>query len=268
MSKVYTIASGKGGTGKTTVVANLGPSLAMLGKKVTILDADIGMANLGLILGVGEDGKVTLHEVLAGNADISKAIHKGPAGINVIPSGISLQGFKDADPERLKEAMTKLSNGYDFLLVDTPGGISKEALIPLSIADGVILVVNPELPSMVNALKIKVLTEMLGGAVKGIILNRAGMERDEPTPDEVEEFMGTKIIGTIPEDANIRRAMDFKTPVVIENPKAPASLAFRKVAENLVEDKFARRGIEPVERKKSFLDWILKKLPLHAPCTI
>ncbi|MHC1584942.1 MAG: cell division ATPase MinD [Candidatus Syntropharchaeia archaeon] len=258
MSKVYTIASGKGGTGKTTVVANLGPSLAMLGKKVTILDADIGMANLGLILGVGEDGKVTLHEVLAGNADISKAIHKGPAGINVIPSGISLQGFKDADPERLKDVMAKLANGCDFLLIDAPAGISKDALIPLSVADEVILVLNPELPSLADGLKTKVLTEMVGRNVKGVILNKVGMEKTEPTAQKVKEFMGTKIIGIVPNDANVRRAAVYKTPVVIRNPKSPASVAFKKIAARLAGEKFEEE--EELERKESFVDRLAKTL--------
>ena len=93
MARVYTIASGKGGTGKTTVTLNLGTSLAMLKKKTVILDADIGMANLGLLIGL-EKSKITLHEVLSGSAEIKEAIYKGPEGLMIVPSGLSLRGFQ------------------------------------------------------------------------------------------------------------------------------------------------------------------------------
>ena len=143
MFRAYTIASGKGGTGKTTVTVNLGTSLAQLGKETFILDADIGMANLGLVLGL-ESVPVTLHEVLAGKASVDDAIYEGPNGLKVVPSGISLQGFQNADPEKMKDVMRDLIGRSDFLLIDAPAGISKDGVVALAIADEVILVVNPE----------------------------------------------------------------------------------------------------------------------------
>ena len=178
MVRVYTLASGKGGTGKTTVTVNLGTCLAQLGKETFIMDADIGMANLGLVLGL-EDVPITLHEVLAGKANIKDAIYEGPAGLKVVPSGISLQGFQQADPEKLKDALKELVNFCDYLLIDAPAGISRDGVIPLAIADEVILVVNPELSSIVDALKTKILTEVVGGHVMGAILNRAGVEKTD-----------------------------------------------------------------------------------------
>ena len=114
MVKVYTIASGKGGTGKTTVTANLGPMLARYGKKTCILDADVGMANLGLILGL-ENLPVTLHEVLAGKARVRDAIYEGPFGVKVVPCGLSLQGFQQSNPDRLKDVMADLVSEFDIL---------------------------------------------------------------------------------------------------------------------------------------------------------
>ena len=90
MIRAYTITSGKGGVGKTTITVNLGISLALLGRETYILDADIGMANMALVLGMDEI-PITLHEVLAGKADIEDAIYDGPGGVKVVPSGISLQ---------------------------------------------------------------------------------------------------------------------------------------------------------------------------------
>ena len=177
MVKVYTIASGKGGTGKTTVSVNLGTMLAQLGKETYLMDADIGMANVGLILGL-QDAPVTLHEILAGKGNISDAIYEGPAGLKVIPSGISLQGFQQADPDKIRDVMSELVKRCEFLLIDAPAGISKDGVVPLAVADEVILVVNPELSSIVDALKTKILTEVVGGHVLGSIINRVDHGQD------------------------------------------------------------------------------------------
>lgn len=171
MVKVYTIASGKGGTGKTTVTANLGPMLAQYGKRTCILDADVGMANLGLILGL-ENIPVTLHEVLAGKARVRDAIYEGPFGVKVVPCGLSLQGFQQSKPERLKDVMVDLVSEFDVLIMDAPAGLSRDGVIPLTVADGVILVVNPEISSIVDSLKTKILTETIGGHIEGAIVNR------------------------------------------------------------------------------------------------
>ncbi|MDD5419775.1 MAG: cell division ATPase MinD, partial [Methanomicrobiaceae archaeon] len=152
MIRVYAIASGKGGTGKTTVTANLGPMLARHGRRTCILDADTGMANLALILGL-ENLPVTLHEVLAGKASIQDAIYDGPLGVKIIPSGLSLQGFQSANPDRLKEVLQDLVDDFDIMLLDAPAGISKDGVIPLAVADEVLLIVNPEISSIVDAIK-------------------------------------------------------------------------------------------------------------------
>ncbi|HEY9204349.1 MAG TPA: cell division ATPase MinD [Candidatus Methanoperedens sp.] len=234
---VYTIASGKGGTGKTTTTLNLGTALAMLGKKTIALDADLGMANLGLLLGL-ERSQITLHEVLSGNAKISEAVYEGPAGLKVVPSGLSLKGFQNSKPDKLREVMAALIEGMDYVLIDAPAGISKDGVIPLAVADKVILVVNPELASMADALKTKALTEMLGRQVEGIILNRAEFEKTEINRNKVSELLGVRILEMIPEDANVRRSAAFKMPVVVRTPNSPAAVAFRRLAAQISGEKF------------------------------
>ena len=239
---VYTIASGKGGTGKTTTTVNLGTALALLGKKTVIIDADIGMANLSLLLGL-EKSPVTLHEVLSGKAKAHEAVYEGPGGVNVIPCGISLQGFQNSDPEKLQELMATLVEDIDFMLIDAPAGISKDGVIPLAIADEVILVVNPELSSMADALKTKVLTEMLGGEIGGAILNRAGMEQTEINRQKVADILGVDVIEMVPEDSNVRRSAAFKVPIVIKTPNSPAAVAFKRLAAHMSGTDF----IEPAK---------------------
>ncbi|MCZ7357848.1 MAG: cell division ATPase MinD [Candidatus Methanoperedens sp.] len=251
-ARVYTIASGKGGTGKTTTTLNLGTALALLGKKTLVLDADIGMANLGLLMGL-EKCKITLHEVLSGSAKITEAIYDGPGGLKVVPSGLSLRGFQNCNPDVLKEVMTKITEGMDFILIDAPAGISKDGVIPLAVADKVILVVNPELASMADALKTKALTEMLGRTVEGAILNRAGIElKTEINRTKVSELLGVKVLELIPEDSNVRRSAAFKVPIVIRAPTSPASIAFKRLAAHLAGEKFTETGSK--EGKESFVD--------------
>jgi septum site-determining protein MinD len=248
--RAFTIASGKGGTGKTTVTVNLGTSLAQLGKETYILDADIGMANLGLVLGL-EDAPVTLHEVLAGKAKIEDAIYEGPNGVKVVPSGISLQGFQNADPDHLRDVMRDLVDRCDYLLVDAAAGISKDGVVALAICDEVILVVNPELSSMADALKTKILTEMVGGKVYGAIINRSGMENTEIRRHSVEDVLGVRVIDMIPEDPNVRRSAAYKTPVVVKYPASESSRAFRRIAADIAGVEYAE---ETEERKQNFID--------------
>ena len=247
MVRVFTIASGKGGTGKTTVTVNLGTSLAQFGKNTIIMDADIGMANLGLALGL-EDAPITLHEVLAGKANVHEAIYDGPGGVKVVPSGISLQGFQQANPERLKDVLKELVEVCDFLLIDAPAGISRDGVIPLAVADDVILVVNPELSSIVDALKTKILTEVVGGHVLGIIIHRVGTEKTDVVKQKMEKVLGARVIGTVPEDPNVRKAASFKIPVVIKYPLSASSMAIKNLAAELAGIPVEHRGIESQEK--------------------
>lgn len=232
MIRAYTIASGKGGTGKTTVTANLGTALAQHGRKTCIVDTDIGMANLGLVLGLPET-PITLHEVLAGEATIRDAMYEGPYGLMVVPCGLSLQGFQNVNPERFKDVMSDLTDRCDFLILDAPAGIGTDGVIPLTVADEVILVVNPEISSIVDALKVKILTETVGGTVGGVILNRAIFEEPGAHQEKIERMLDMPIIDMVPEDRNVRRAAAAKTPVVIESPGSESSKAFRRIAAKL-----------------------------------
>ncbi len=250
MVRVFTFASGKGGTGKTTVTINLGTSLAQLGKRTCIMDADIGMANLGLSLGL-VDIPVTLHEVLSGKASIKEAIYEGPGGVRVVPSGISLQGFQQSNPELLRDILKDLTETLDFLLIDAPAGISRDGVVPLAVADDVILVVNPELSSIVDAMKTKILTEVVGGHVHGAIVNRATPESMGTISQKMEKVLGTRVIGMIPEDPNVRRSASAKTPVVLRYPASGSSIAFKKIAADLAGITYDKKTMQ---QKDSFID--------------
>jgi septum site-determining protein MinD len=221
------------------------------------MDADIGMANVGLLLGL-QDAPITLHEILAGKGTLNEAIYEGPAGLKVIPSGLSLQGFQQADPERIRDVMSELIKRCEFLLIDAPAGISKDGVVPLAVADEVVLVVNPELSSIVDALKTKILTEVVGGQVLGSIINRVDQEKVEVITKKMEKVLGVKVIGTIPEDPNVRRAAAAKTPIVVKYPASPASVAFKRIASDLVG--VAYKEEKTSTQKEGFIDRFSKAL--------
>jgi septum site-determining protein MinD len=256
MVRVFTFASGKGGTGKTTMTINLGTSLARFGKRTCIMDADIGMANLGLAIGL-DNVPVTLHEVLSGKASIHDAIYDGPGGVQVVPSGISLQGFQQSDPEILRDVLKELVDRLDYLLIDAPAGISRDGVVPLAIADDVILVVNPELSAIVDAMKTKILAEVVGGRVYGAIVNRAVPEGSDQVTKKMEKVLGVRVIGMVPDDQNIRKAASAKTPVVIKYPTSPASVSIRKIAAGMAGITYDKDVQEP---KDSFVDRFSKVL--------
>jgi septum site-determining protein MinD len=130
--------------------------------------------------------------------------------------------------------MSEIVKRCDFLLIDAPAGISKDGIVPLAIADEVILVVNPELSSIVDALKTRILTELVGGHVLGSIINRVDQGNPETMIKKMEKVLGVKVIGLIPEDPNVRRAASARTPLVIKFPSSPASKGIRRIASDLI----------------------------------
>ncbi|MEA1993860.1 MAG: cell division ATPase MinD [Euryarchaeota archaeon] len=235
--RVITVASGKGGTGKTTTTANLGIALAELNRKTIILDADIAMANLALILGM-KDVDVTLHDVLSGEKDIKEAMYKGANDVTIVPCGISLAGFQKSHPEKLQEALMKLFEEAEFLLIDAPAGLGKDGIIPMAIADEILLVLNPEISSVSDGLKIKLMAETIETSIRGIILNRVREEGDGIDKSKIEKIFGTTVVAEIPEDTSVRDSVAKRKPVIIANPNAEAAIAYKKLAADLVGEKF------------------------------
>ncbi|MDO8538384.1 MAG: cell division ATPase MinD [archaeon] len=234
MSRVITVASGKGGVGKTTITANLGIALAQRGQRILLIDADIAMANLSLILGM-HSSPITLHDVLLGESSIQDAIYDGPAGISFVPSGLSLESYRRVDSERLEQVVESIKDQFDFILLDAPAGIEKNVTSCLAASDQVLLVSSPDSPSVADVLKTKITAQRIGVAPLGIILNFVRGEKGEIPQDDIMKMLELPLYGVVPFDDEVRKSfMQEKVqPLILRKPNSPAAIAIRKIAAKL-----------------------------------
>ena len=228
-AKIYLVISGKGGVGKTTVFANLATSLAMVGKKIAIMDTDLAMANLGLVFGLNKL-PVTLHEVLAGEGSIENAMYEGPHNIKIIPSGDTIEGFQKADPSGLVDVIEFLKERFDYLFIDSSMGINEDLMLLLPLADHIIIIATPDLTSMADALRMKIIAQSLNDNIDGVILNCAESLNGNNSKKKLEQIMDLNVLEVIPYDSNVRTSLIQQTPLVICLPDSPASVAIKNLA--------------------------------------
>lgn len=253
-AEIYLILSGKGGVGKTTVFSNLATSIAMSGKEVIVIDADLAMPNLGLVFGM-IDPPITIHDVLAGSEPLEKAIYEGPNGLKFIPGGESIEGFQAADPSRMIDVLDNLKETADYILIDAPVGLNEDIILLLPVVDHIIIISTPELISMADALRMLLIAKSADSIIDGAILNRTNVYDENSAIELLEKTMELKILAVIPDDINVHRAGLNKIPLVISNPDSPASIAIRKLAAQLTGVEFI-----PDTKKSGIIQKILGAL--------
>jgi len=244
LGRVIVVVSGKGGVGKTTLVANLGIALAKKKYKVCVVDADIAMANLTLVLGM-QSTPISLHEVLLGQATIHDAVYDGPDGLGVIPSGLSLETYRTVDSDRLAGVISTLKDEYDFVILDAPAGIEKTVQAAIGAAEEALLITRPTPPSIADVLKIKMTAQRLGTRITGVVINFARNEKGEINRYDISKMLESPIYGIIPFDDDVRKTflMEKPVPVCKRNPGSQAAIAITKIADKLV-------GVEKVTDEK------------------
>jgi septum site-determining protein MinD len=233
MGRLVSIASGKGGTGKTTTTANLSIALGKMGHRVLAVDADLTMANLSLVMGI-DDADTTIHDVLSGNAEINDAIYQTSyENVDLIPAAIDWEHVKRADPRGLPGAIKPLKASYDFVLIDCPAGLQMDAMNAMLSGEEVILITNPEISCITDTMKVGIVLKKAGLAVLGFVLNRYGRSDNDIPPDAAEEVMELPLLVVIPEDPKVREATLEGVPVVEYDPDSEGARAFMKLAEEV-----------------------------------
>ncbi len=232
MVEVVAVASGKGGTGKTTSTLALGMALSKR-YDVTVVDADTGMANLLFHAGLA-DVETTLHDVLAGEAPVEASIYDR-FGMQVVPCGTSLAGFRDADPTRLRSVVANLAGQTDVILLDSAAALaSRAAVLPIVLADRVVVVLQPTIPSLSDGLKVNEYAATYDSGVAGFLFNR--VRNDEAIEDvaaKAARYFDGPLLGTVPESDGVRAARRAGKPLIAHAPDDPAASAFRAAASEL-----------------------------------
>jgi flagellar biosynthesis protein FlhG len=248
-ARILAVTSGKGGVGKTFFSANLAAALARRGLKVLVLDADLGLANLDVVLNLHP--KITLHDVFTGAATLEQAVLPAPGGFSVLLAGSGLVEYSRLTPEvreRLLGVIEEVTPRFDVVLLDTGAGISEVVLYTVSLADEVLIVATPEPTSMTDAYAtIKVLATQQARRELQIVVNqvaRGGDGRGVATQLQqvVERFVSPTLeapvritlLGDVPYDGAVREAVKKRQLVVETLPGSPAAQAIVALAARLI----------------------------------
>ncbi|MCD6547727.1 MAG: cell division ATPase MinD [Nanoarchaeota archaeon] len=242
MTRLIVFSSGKGGVGKTTITTNLGAALHKFGKDVVVVDGNVSTPNVSVILGMPRL-PITLHDVLAGKAKINQSIYLHPSGLKVIPAGLSVKHLSMKRRKKMAHVLNDLIGETEFALIDCAAGLGNEAKQAIEAGDELILVTNPEIHALTDALKTYEFAKRLGIKPLGVILNRVSNKNWEMTKENVEEFLELPVVGIIPEDECVKKSIAMKKPLIYAFPNSPASRAIKKIAARMIGEDY--RTLEP-----------------------
>lgn len=255
MTRIIGVTSGKGGVGKTTTAVNLSTALTALGKNVIVVDANLSTPNVSLHLGLPLSG-ISLHDVLNGDAYITEAIRiHPPSGIRVVPAGLNLDNIYRINYNLLESAIFDLLGYSDFVVVDCPAGLDYGSQKVIEACDEIVIVTNPEMPAVTDALKAKRIAEATSH-ILGIVLNRVKGLKSELSIGEIEQIIESPVILNVPEDNSVHHAIASKIPVVDYSPASPASKEWNRLAHLIAGLEYE----EVLPEKPSALKRLFKRL--------
>lgn len=242
MNRTISITSGKGGVGKTTLVCNLAVELGRQGKRVLILDGDLGMANVDILFGVRAQGNIG--QVLNGQHDLEEIITEVASNVDLIPGGSGIYGLSRLEPLQkhiLLDQVSRLNRSYDYMLIDTAPGIDDHVLYLNSAAQEILVVVTPDPTSLTDAYAlIKVLNQRHRENRFSIITNMVkdeieGRQVFHKLSDVANRFLCVSLNyrGFVPSDLILRQSVRSQQPVVQMQNRSLAATAIRGLADNL-----------------------------------
>ncbi len=250
-SNIIAVTSGKGGVGKTFVSANLAAALARAGRKVLVLDADLGLANLDVVLNLYP--KITLHDVFTGKSKLADAVLPAPGGFSVLLAGSGLVEYSRMTPEvrdQLQAVIDEVAPQFDHVLLDTGAGISDVVLYTVSLAGAVLVVATPEPTSLTDAYAtIKVLATTQGRRRMGLLVNQTrkpgeGRQVRMQLQQVVDRYVNPALdspvrldlVGEVPSDPAVRDAVLRRQLVLELMPGTAASVAIVAAAARIISE--------------------------------
>ena len=259
MAKVLVVTSGKGGVGKTTSTAAIGAALAQAGKKVVVVDFDIGLRNLDLVMGAERRVVFDLINVVQGTARLSQALIRDKRLDNLSLLPASQTRDKDAlTEEGIGRVIAELRASHDWIICDSPAGIERGAMLAMRFADEAIIVTNPEVSSVrdsdriIGMLDSRTVRAETGERVeKHVLITRfdpARAARGEMIGiDDILEILATPLLGIIPESQDVLRASNVGSPVTLNSPASTPARAYADATRRLLGETVAM--MVPTERK-------------------
>ncbi|ADG82373.1 Cobyrinic acid ac-diamide synthase [Thermincola ferriacetica] len=247
-TRIIAVTSGKGGVGKTNFTINFALSLMAYGQKVIVLDADLGLANIDVILGISP--KYNLYHVLKGEKTIQEIIVPGPQGLQIIAGGSGIQELANLRRWQVEQFIAKLGEleGLaDILIIDTAAGLSRNVMSFVLAADEVIVITTPEPTAITDAYGlVKVMTTKKKNGVIHLVVNKVENAREaDVTATKLsivaEKFLKLNIgsLGFILDDPSVSKAVKSQEPFVLKYPKSPATACVQKLAAQLMEQEYA-----------------------------
>jgi len=263
MGKVIVVTSGKGGVGKTTAVANIGTALAFMEQKVALVDADIGLRNLDVVLGLENRIVYDIVDVVEGRAKLKQALirDKRFPTLYLLPAA-QTRDKEAVSPEDMVRLCNNLKEEFDFIIIDSPAGIERGFKNAVTPADMAIIVTTPEVSAVRDADRVIGLLEAMEKSDSRLIVNRVRSKLvdrgDMLSVEDVLEILSIDLIGVIPEDEHIIISTNRGEPIVSNN-SAPAGKSFMDIARRILgEDVPLNMYTEKEDlftRLKRFLKW-------------
>lgn len=260
MTRVIVITSGKGGVGKTTMAANIGTALALMGKKVLTIDADIGLRNLDMILGLENRIVYDIVDVVEGRVLPEKAFVKDKRGLSLYLLPAAQTKNKDAvKPEQMVDIVEKVKDNFDYILIDSPAGIEGGFKTASAPATEVIVVVNPDVSSVRDADRIIGLLESMEKNDIKLVINRIKLHQVKKgemlSVEDIEEILQIPKIGIVPDEEKLVDFTNKGEPIVL-NESFAAAKAIKNIAKRLEGENVP---FTELEEKKGFFAKLFEK---------
>ncbi|MCL2047877.1 MAG: septum site-determining protein MinD [Defluviitaleaceae bacterium] len=249
MSEVYVVTSGKGGVGKTTSTANLGAGLALLEKRVVLVDADIGLRNLDVVMGLENRIVFDIIDIIQGNCRLKQALirDKRYPNLHLLPAAQT----KDKDavtPEQMKKLCDELREEFDYILIDCPAGIEQGFRNAIAGADKAIVVTTPEVSAVRDADRIIGLLEAAEIESPMLLLNRVRINMvkrgDMMALEDVTEILAIDVLGVVPDDEGIVISTNKGEPCVADSASF-AGQAFRDICRRMTGENVPLMDLDP-----------------------